>query len=692
MSICMMIKNEEINLRRCLESLKPLMKKVSSELIIVDTGSTDNSVKIAEEYTDKLFFHPWNNDFSAMRNTTIGYATGEWVLIIDADEELENYKGIVEFVKAKHGKSVGGALMTVLNITGRRNERLPLMSARVFRRAADFCYTGVIHNQPHVKGQLLPTEASLLHYGYITTDSELMKKKFQRTSLLLRKELEKDPNDYYYRYQLAVTHSMYGDNKQALHEIIKAYHLIYRDEALMKQNIYILGAMVQFHIAAGFSDEEMVTIALKALEMKPEYVDVSFFIAQIYALREEFEKSYQYYDRYLQLVENFAQLKIRNDISISHYTLNNSIEAHFNMAIMSIKVGELERAKKHAAILMKSKIENKEFRGSVNKMIVQLDYAQGSFAENHQFYHSVIKAGDELTAAIVEDAEARWQKASPEVRDAYSRVFAELPDLYGTLNRVRLGKIPVTELAQEIFRKDANQMQPYFSLTLFALMQDDLLCESGGELLTEQTILSYMKHLDESHRQEFLSRSRQFVFSIELTGVVTYSKARLAKNIAKYLLFSGELDEEEYKQVFAVYLNAGKTFLQTLYNEFVFTKELVFDLKNVEEIFLLYMMLSERSKSDGSMNVQYLRKALAIYPDMSKGVEIILQTMSVKEGDSEMEQLTKQLLANVESLIAAGQYEEALNMINECETIIGGDVRLLAYKTAIIKKRHETTS
>jgi len=658
---------------------------VSSELIIVDTGSTDNSVEIAKDYTDKLFFHSWNNDFAAMRNTTIGYATGEWVLIIDADEELENYKGIVEFVKAKHGKSVGGALMTVINITGRKNERLPLMSARVFRRAADFYYSGVIHNQPHVKGQLLPTESSLLHYGYMTTDSELMNKKFQRTSLLLIRELEKDPNNFYYRYQLAVTHSMYGDNKQALHEIIKAYHLINRDEALLKQNIYILGAVVQFYVAAGYYDEEVVTIALKTLEMQPEYVDVIFFLAQTYALREEFEKSYQYYDRYLQLVENFAQLKIRYDISISHYTLNNTIEAHFNMATMSIKVGELERAKKHTAMLMNSEMKNEEFRSSVYKMIVQLDYTRGSFAENHRFYQSVIKAGDELTAAIVEAAETRWQGASIEIRDAYSSLFAELPDLYGTLNRVRLGRNTVEDLAKEIFSKDPNQMQPYFSLTLFALMQDDLLCDIGGQLLTEQTILSYMKHLEECHREEFLNRSRQYVFSIELTGGVTYSKARLAKNIAKYLLFSGELNKEEYKKVFVIYLYTGSIYLQTLYNEIVFTKELVFDLKNVEEIFLLYMILAEQSKSDANKNVQYLRKALEVYPDMSKGVEIILGSLSVNEVDSEMEQLTKQLLENVEKLITVGQLKEALNMIIECEIIIGGDVRLLAYKTEILK-------
>ncbi len=76
LSICMMVKNEEQNLVRCLDSLKPLRTKLESELIIVDTGSTDKTVDIAKAYTDRVYFHPWNNNFSEMRNSTISYAMG----------------------------------------------------------------------------------------------------------------------------------------------------------------------------------------------------------------------------------------------------------------------------------------------------------------------------------------------------------------------------------------------------------------------------------------------------------------------------------------------------------------------------------------------------------------------------------------------------------------------------------------
>ena len=85
LSIVMMVKNEERYLNKTLESLKPLMEDINSELIILDTGSDDSTVEIAKKYTDKVFFADWNNDFAHMRNISISHASGDWILILDAD-------------------------------------------------------------------------------------------------------------------------------------------------------------------------------------------------------------------------------------------------------------------------------------------------------------------------------------------------------------------------------------------------------------------------------------------------------------------------------------------------------------------------------------------------------------------------------------------------------------------------------
>lgn len=84
-SLCMIVKNEEALLARCLDSLKDLM----DEIIIVDTGSHDRTKEIAAVYTDKIYDYEWNNDFAAARNFSFSKAGMEYIYCADADEVLD---------------------------------------------------------------------------------------------------------------------------------------------------------------------------------------------------------------------------------------------------------------------------------------------------------------------------------------------------------------------------------------------------------------------------------------------------------------------------------------------------------------------------------------------------------------------------------------------------------------------------
>lgn len=96
-SICMIVKNEERILRRCLDSVADL----AEEIILVDTGSTDRTKEIAREYTDKIYDFPWIDDFSAARNFAFSKAGMEYIYSVDADEVLdeENRKKFMELKK-----------------------------------------------------------------------------------------------------------------------------------------------------------------------------------------------------------------------------------------------------------------------------------------------------------------------------------------------------------------------------------------------------------------------------------------------------------------------------------------------------------------------------------------------------------------------------------------------------------------
>lgn len=85
-SICIITKNECDTLKECLKHLKPYADAGNHEIVIVDTGSTDNTVEMCKEFTDKIFFFEWINDFSAARNYAAEKASNDWILCIDSDE------------------------------------------------------------------------------------------------------------------------------------------------------------------------------------------------------------------------------------------------------------------------------------------------------------------------------------------------------------------------------------------------------------------------------------------------------------------------------------------------------------------------------------------------------------------------------------------------------------------------------
>ena len=85
LSACLIVKNEEQRLPQCLESLRSL----ADEIIIVDTGSSDRTISIAKKYQARVFHFDWCDDFSRARNYAIAQAKGKWILVIDADEVLE---------------------------------------------------------------------------------------------------------------------------------------------------------------------------------------------------------------------------------------------------------------------------------------------------------------------------------------------------------------------------------------------------------------------------------------------------------------------------------------------------------------------------------------------------------------------------------------------------------------------------
>lgn len=688
-SVCMMVKNEEKNLARCLDSLQPLLAKLPSEIVIIDTGSEDKTVEIAKKYTERVYFHAWNNHFSEMRNISIGYAKGEWVMIIDADEQLDNPEGVIDFLETKQPKQIAAGALLVKNLTNEDlGKSVSFLSPRIFRRTKGLCYQGAVHNVPVINGAIVDTESSLWHYGYMTGDKELMEQKFIRTSTLLKEQLAKDPDNLYYRYQLAVSYAMHEDWAEALPEIWKVYDRNRDDEKTLKLHVYLFGTLLFCYANAGVFGEAGIEAGEHGLRLEPEYVDLYFFLAQLHVRRNENDKAFVRYKEYLGLLRNFSNLQIRMNLNISHYTLGGEIEALHNMAVICYQNKKYAEAREYVLEVLniddKADVEVQRAR----ILLLNLDFAENKFTASYDIYTSFVENQQYVEAKLFEaEAESRWKKAEDKVRHQYCQTFLKTPGLYGVLNEFRLNRSKGKKLLTKLQGNDINQLPEYYAELILAqvlIPEDDTLWQS----CSEQNLLIYMGFLSLVYPEEFFSKAKSYVMDMAAKKGCGFWENRTIKNITKYLLFSGELKSNEYMKIFHIYMLAGTAFLRGLYSEVTILEERLQELKNVEEAFLLYLEKMQRS-NELPNKIKYLGNALAVYPDMHAGINLLIEELENEQRPSGMENLLSELIEQINILIKNGRFEEALCMIQEGENVVGKNARLLLLTTDIYCKQSE---
>lgn len=213
-SLCMIVKNEEAHLAKCLGSVANYV----DEIIIVDTGSTDRSKQIAMGYTNKVFDYTWGDDFAKARNYAVSKATNEYILSLDADEIMEDFnKASLQDLIQQNPDKVGRILLINEFTRNREKHRSTVRLGRVFSKRL-FQYEGAIHEQlAPLKGGITEyynVPVRVLHLGY-EGDVQVRKKKTERNISLLLAALEKKPQDPYLLYQLGKSYFMEEDYQGA---------------------------------------------------------------------------------------------------------------------------------------------------------------------------------------------------------------------------------------------------------------------------------------------------------------------------------------------------------------------------------------------------------------------------------------------------------------------------------------------
>lgn len=163
LSLCMIVRNEEEKLGRCLESVQ----KAMDEIVVVDTGSTDATKEVARRFTNRIYDFEWIDDFAAARNTAFSYATKSFLMWLDADDVMEPQacEKLRQF-KAQLDDSVD-AVMMPYECALRRDGTPALVfeRERIVRRAAGFAFAGMVHEAMSVSGNVIHADIPVRHTG-----------------------------------------------------------------------------------------------------------------------------------------------------------------------------------------------------------------------------------------------------------------------------------------------------------------------------------------------------------------------------------------------------------------------------------------------------------------------------------------------------------------------------------------------
>jgi len=301
LSVAMIVKDEESNIRRALDSVKD----IADEIVVVDTGSVDNTPDIVRKYTDKLYFHPWKDDFSEARNNSLKYVTCEWVLILDADEEIsEDFrKQIRDFLK-NLPEDVNTVYLPTLSYLDWDFKRTEIASTPRLFRNGTVHYENIVHNQAIYKPKVVNANFLIYHYGYIWT-RRLRKQKYERTANLIKKYLQQCKNDQeklYYLIQLYKIEKTGGKPYQIAETGWQAFQLMKKLTSIPAIGLEFLYVFSIDLANAGLNDLA-VQLAQTAIKVVPDYPDPYFSLVNIYAKEQKWEKVIEYYERFKKAVE-----------------------------------------------------------------------------------------------------------------------------------------------------------------------------------------------------------------------------------------------------------------------------------------------------------------------------------------------------------------------------------------------------
>ncbi|MCI8536481.1 MAG: glycosyltransferase family 2 protein [Hungatella sp.] len=295
-SQCMIVKNEEKNIKRALF----WGKEVMWEQVVVDTGSTDRTVELACEMGAKVYHYLWTDDFSAAKNYAIEKCSGDWIALLDADEYmvLSDVQKLPNIIEELERRNMDGLSTGWQQIDDKGQIFSSGTQVRFFRNDPDIRYRRRIHEQlESVSGRELRlgdvvNELSIFHTGY-QAENQAGKKRSGRNRRLIQEELKENPKDYEMMGYMGDECLTDGNNEEAKQWYFRSIEhmpsqLSYYDQ---RSAVTFTRLLMLLGEKEDVSWNEVEKIYQKAVNLFPQEADLDYEVGKFFAIRGQAEKA-----------------------------------------------------------------------------------------------------------------------------------------------------------------------------------------------------------------------------------------------------------------------------------------------------------------------------------------------------------------------------------------------------------------
>lgn len=387
-SLCMITKNEENCIAKCLESIK----NIFDEIIIIDTGSTDNTVEIAKSYNAKIYYFDWTGSFSDARNEYFKYASTDWIFYMDADEVLEEVtkNNLITLVQqatdvSEEQKTIYCYEIKIYNYLdeNNKNNTIEHYAIRLFPNNSTLQFKGDIHEQltciidDYTLHRIPVNDVTILHYGYMLQFKARAQKESQYFDIL-SSALKKQPLHLYYRFHLGIVYLAKGDTKKAIKIFSEVINIC---KETLYNSVYL--PIVYVYLISSLNKQQRYTEAIEIGTDQVQCKDSPDYWVELgcsYIGINNIDKAYNCFQNALNLRYNDFTAKIHNISSLLFRPLLGIGEIY-------LQKGDGKKAELYLKRALK---ENQEFP-DLKLKLARLSVNLGKYKQAEKYYLSLIE-------------------------------------------------------------------------------------------------------------------------------------------------------------------------------------------------------------------------------------------------------------------------------------------------------------